>query len=187
MKAVAGPRIIFTGQMDYAPNQAAALRAIDRIMPAVRSAFPQASFHVVGRNPAAELRARHGVDSIHIWGRVEDIRPWLAAADIALVPLDIARGVQNKVLEAMAMALPVVLTPGAATGINALDGRDFLVADDDAALAGEVVSLAQNRPLATMMGTAARDWIVRNASWASALARLPEYVCPDRAALSDVA
>lgn len=182
-----GPRIIFTGQMDYAPNEAAVFRAMDRIMPAVRSSCPHASFHVVGRNPSPALRMRDGVDGTFVWGRVDDIRPWLAAADIALVPLDIARGVQNKVLEAMAMGLPVVLTPGAATGIDALDGRDFLVAEDDAALAGEIVSLAQNKALALTMGAAAREWIVRNASWATALSRLPEYVRPDASDLSDVA
>lgn len=176
MKDEGSLRIVFTGQMDYAPNVEAAIRTIDRIMPVVRSACPHASFHVVGRNPGPELRAREGLDGTCVWGRVDDIRPWLAAADIALVPLEIARGVQNKVLEAMAMALPVVLTPGAATGIDAVDGRDFLIAESDAALAGAIFSLAQNEARGRTMGTAARRWIVGNASWEKALARLPEYM-----------
>lgn len=187
MTRLDGLRIVFTGQMDYAPNVEAALRAIDRLMPAVRSACPHASFHVVGRNPVPELLARDGVNGTRVWGRVDDIRPWLAAADIALVPLEIARGVQNKVLEAMAMALPVVLTPGAATGIDALDGRDFLVAESDAALAGAIFSLAQNEARARMLGAAARDWIVKNAGWTNALARLPEFVRSSIPELSDVA
>lgn len=101
-----GPRLIFTGQMNYAPNVAAVIRAIDRILPLVRPHFPSVSFHVVGREPVEELRRRDGVDGVRIWGEVADIRSWLKGADLALVPL--ARGVQqNKVLEAMAMELPV--------------------------------------------------------------------------------
>ncbi len=176
MKSCGRPRIIFTGQMDYAPNVEAVLRAIDQIMPAVRSVCPGASFHVVGRNPAAQVRARDGIGGVHVWGRVDDIRPWLAAADIALVPLDIARGVQNKVLEAMAMALPVVLTPGAATGIDALDRQHFVIGETDAALVSAIVALAGDEARCRTMGGAARDWIVNNASWAAALVRLPGYV-----------
>ncbi|HKT85382.1 MAG TPA: TIGR03087 family PEP-CTERM/XrtA system glycosyltransferase [Novosphingobium sp.] len=178
MKRVGDLRIIFTGQMDYAPNVEAVIRTIERIMPAVRSVRPDASFHVVGRNPGPELRVRDRMDGIHVWGRVDDIRPWLAAADLALVPLDVARGVQNKVLEAMAMALPVVLTPGAATGIDALPGCDFLIAESDAALADALCSLAHDKARALAMGAAARRWIEANAAWESALAMLPEYVRP---------
>lgn len=182
-----GPRIIFTGQMDYAPNVAAVLRAIDRIMPAVRAACGHATLHVVGRNPVEALLARDGVNGTRIWGRVEDIRPWLAGADLALVPLDIARGVQNKVLEAMAMELPVILTPGAANGIDAVDGRDFHIADGDAAMAGAILAFSQSAARKQAKGSAARRWIVENASWSAALSRLPEYIgraCPR---LSDVA
>lgn len=176
VRGTGGPRIIFTGQMDYAPNVEAVIRTIDRIMPAVRTAFPHASFHVVGRNPVPQLRARDAANGIHVWGRVDDIRPWLAAADVALVPLDVARGVQNKVLEAMAMSLPVVLSPDAATGLDALDGRDFVVAESDAALASAIVSLARNGARARTMGTAARRWVMENASWETALAGLPEHI-----------
>lgn len=180
MLAHAGPRIVFTGQMDYAPNIEAATRAIDRIMPLVRGTCPDATLHIVGRNPPPSLTALSGRDGIEVWGRVDDIRPWLAAADVALVPLEIARGVQNKVLEAMAMALPVVLSPGAATGIEALDGRDFAIRDSDAAMAQAVVDIARAPDTAREIGRAARAWILGNASWEAALARLPEYLgrCP---------
>ncbi|AXB76943.1 TIGR03087 family PEP-CTERM/XrtA system glycosyltransferase [Novosphingobium sp. P6W] len=176
MLAHEGPRIVFTGQMDYAPNIEAATRAIERIMPLVREMCPGASLHIVGRNPTPALAARSGRDGIMVWGRVDDIRPWLAAADMALVPLEIARGVQNKVLEAMAMALPVVLSPGAATGIDALDGKEFAVRESDAAIAQALLDLGRAPALAREMGQAARDWILANASWEAALARLPEYM-----------
>ncbi|WP_333605664.1 TIGR03087 family PEP-CTERM/XrtA system glycosyltransferase [Novosphingobium sp.] len=170
------PRLIFTGQMDYLPNVQAALRAIERIMPRVRKSFPDASLHVVGRNAPPALKAYSGRNGIEVWGRVDDIRPWLAGADIALVPLAIARGVQNKVLEAMAMRLPVVLSPEAATGIEARDGWHFLTAPSDEALADAVIALAGDPPRAKVMATAARSWIVANASWEMALAQLPTYL-----------
>ncbi len=160
--------------MDYAPNIEAALRVADRILPLIRETLPDASFHVVGRRPTVQLLDRHGVNGCHVWGRVEDIRPWLSGADLAMVPLDIARGVQNKVLEAMAMALPVVLTPGAANGIDALSGQHFAVQDDDRALADAAIALLSDRQAARQMGYAARRWVIDNASWQSALAALPE-------------
>jgi glycosyltransferase involved in cell wall biosynthesis len=178
MLAHGAPRIVFTGQMDYAPNIAAATRAIERILPLVREECPEASLHIVGRNPPPALAALGGRDGVEVWGRVDDIRPWLAAADVALVPLEIARGVQNKVLEAMAMALPVVLSPGAATGIDAQDGRDFLVRDSDAAMAQAIIDLARAPAAAKALGEAAR---VANASWDAALAALPAYLFGDHA------
>jgi sugar transferase (PEP-CTERM/EpsH1 system associated) len=176
MLAHEGPRIIFTGQMDYAPNIEAATRAIERILPLVREVCVGASLHIVGRNPAPALMARSGKDGVMVWGRVDDIRPWLAAADMALVPLEIARGVQNKVLEAMAMALPVVLSPGAATGIDALDGQEFAVRESDAAMAQALLDLGRAPELAKAMGDCAREWIVDHGSWAAALSCLPDYM-----------
>lgn len=187
MSALEGTRLVFTGQMDYAPNIAAVERAITRILPLVRARCPDASLHVVGRNPPPALLAHHGREGAHVWGRVEDIRPWLAAADMALVPLEIARGVQNKVLEAMAMELPVVLSPGAATGIEAEDGRHFLVATSDAALADAVITLAHDKDRSRAMGQAAREWICAHASWEAALAVLPRMIGMEKESLTDAA
>ena len=167
------PRLIFTGQMDYAPNVAAALRGATRILPLVRAELPDASFHVVGRNPGPELRALDGRGGVHVWGRVEDIRCWLKGADFAMVPLEIARGIQNKVLEAMAMELPVVLSPGAATGIAARDGTHFAIGESDAELAAAVIRLARDASAARAMGQAARRFVVEKQSWAGVLADLP--------------
>lgn len=175
------PRLIFTGQMDYAPNIAAARRAIDRILPIVREQAPDASLHIVGRNPPAALLEHHGREGCFVWGRVPDMRTWLKGADVALVPLDIGRGVQNKVLEAMAMRLPVVLTPEAATGIGAYAGRDLAVAQGDAELAVAVCELLADPDRARGMGEAARAFIVDEMNWEAALSRLPEIMgLPDR-------
>lgn len=176
MLRLAGPRLIFTGQMDYKPNVNAARRVIDRILPLIRAERPDATFHVVGRNPAGELTARDGAGGSHVWGRVDDIRSWLAAADCALIPLEIGRGVQNKVLEAMAMALPVVLTREAATGIAARGGEQFAVADGDAALASAVLALLDDSARAKAMGMAARRFVVEHVGWDAALAPLAALV-----------
>ncbi|PEQ10626.1 glycosyl transferase family 1 [Novosphingobium sp. PC22D] len=173
MLETAGPRLIFTGQMDYAPNIAAAERAIGAILPRVRERFADATFHVVGRNPPASLRARHGQGGAYVWGRVADIRTWIKTADLALVPLSIGRGVQNKVLEAMAMERAVVLSGEAATGIAAADGRDFRVGRDDAALADAVCALLSSPERAQDIGRAARRYILTAANWDAQLRDLP--------------
>lgn len=167
-----GPRLIFTGQMDYAPNIAAAQRAIERLMPLIRAAVPDATFHVVGRNPPEALRVLDGVNGSRVWGEVDDVRTWLAGANLALVPLELARGVQNKVLEAMAMSLPVVLTSSAATGIGASHGQHLLIADDDAALAEAVLRLINDTALAKAIGQQARGHVVGTLSWQATLAPL---------------
>ena len=176
MHGASAPRLIFTGQMDYSPNVAAVCRVAQRILPLVRQSFPQASFHIVGRNPTEAVRALAAIDGVQVWGRVEDMRPWLRAVDMAVVPLEIARGVQNKVLEAMAMGLPVVLTGPAASGIDATAGEHFAVAESDAEIAAAVVALAKDPARARFMGEAARSFVVERQSWQSALAPLSAMI-----------
>ena len=170
------PALIFTGQMDYAPNVDAALRVAQRILPLVRKVLPEASFHIVGRAPGEALQALDGQDGVRVWGAVDDVRGWLKGADMALIPLEIARGVQNKVLEAMAMELPVVLTGASATGINGIAGLQYHIAESDGALAEAVIELTQDHRRAAAMGIAARRFVVEQASWATALAPLGEIV-----------
>lgn len=171
-----GPRVIFTGQMDYAPNVDAVERAARKILPLIRERMPDASFHIVGRNPTADVMALGELDGCHVWGRVDDVRPWLKAADLAIVPLSIARGVQNKVLEAMSMALPVVMSPAAADGIGGEHGRHFRIGIDDAALARESLVLLQDARSAAANGEAARRYVCEHAGWRGALAELPDIL-----------
>ncbi|ANU08133.1 TIGR03087 family PEP-CTERM/XrtA system glycosyltransferase [Paraurantiacibacter namhicola] len=180
MRTGRGPHLIFTGQMDYAPNVAAVKRVANRILPLIREEFPDAQFHVVGRAPTAELRALDGKGGMRVWGGVPEVKPYLAGANLALVPLEIARGVQNKVLEAMAMELPVVLTSGAATGIDAEDGVEFAVADDDTQLAERAIDLLKDRVAARTMGEAARRFVVDTMSWEASLSRLPAMLGRER-------
>lgn len=172
LAAAPGPHLVFTGQMDYAPNVAAVLRTAERLLPAIRQQHPGATFHVVGRAPTAQLRKLDGQGGVRVWGEVPDVRPFLAAADLVLAPLEIARGIQNKVLEAMAMARPVVLSREAATGIDARDGEHFAIGAVDSALVERSLALLADSPAARAMGAAARRYVIEHQGWDAMLAPL---------------
>ncbi len=176
LAATPGPHLVFTGQMDYPPNVAAALRVARGILPKIRQVHLAAQFHIVGRAPAAALRALDGKDGVRVWGEVPAVQPFLAAADLVIAPLAVARGVQNKVLEAMAMARPVLLSPDAATGIGAEDGAQFAVETDDDGLGERALALLGEPDAAARMGITARRFVVENLSWSAALAPLPALV-----------
>ena len=171
------PQIVFTGQMDYAPNIAAAEWMIEHVMPALRKTYARARFHIVGRAPVPKLKERHGENGVRVWGEVPDVRPYLKSADLVAAPLLIARGVQNKVLEAMAMEKAVVLTPGAATGIGAEDGRHFAIAEaDPAKMLASVEALLADDAKRKAMGKAAREFVVERMSWDSVHAQLAQVL-----------
>ena len=183
----AGPHIVFTGQMDYAPNVSAVLRTAEQLLPAIRRCHPQATFHVVGRAPALQLRRLDGHSGVRVWGEVPDVRPFLAAADLVFAPLDIARGIQNKVLEAMAMARPVVLSPEAATGIEARDGEHFAIGADDDALVERALALLADGPAALAMGAGARRYVVEQQGWDAMLTPLAGLIDPREKSRRDAA
>lgn len=176
LSAASGPHCVFTGQMDYPPNVAAVERCARAIMPLVRQSHPGAQFHIVGRAPTAGVMALGHLEGVTVWGEVPDVRPFLASADAVVAPLTIARGVQNKVLEAMAMARPVVSSPQAATGIDAAMGTDWAVADTDAELAQHICRIASDPEHASAMGQAARSFVVERQGWAAMLAPLAGLV-----------
>jgi sugar transferase (PEP-CTERM/EpsH1 system associated) len=172
-----GPHFVFTGQMDYRPNEQAALWVIEALLPVLRARWPKAMFHVVGRNPTGKLMAHHGTPGVQVWGEVPDVRPFIAAADMVLAPLLIARGVQNKVLEAMAMAKPVVVTPEAATGIAATDGTEWLVSPaGPSAMCARIAPLLADPELRDRMGAAARQFVLTHHGWDAMLAPLAALV-----------
>lgn len=176
LAATPGPHFVFTGQMDYPPNVAAVQRFARAILPHVRRTHLAAQFHIVGRAPTAAVRALEGQQGVRVWGEVSFVQPFLAAADVVVAPLTIARGIQNKVLEAMAMARPVLLTPDAATGIAAEDGVHFAVEASDAGLVARALTLLGDREAAATMGAAARRFVVETMSWPAMLAPLPHFV-----------
>ena len=170
-----GLLILFTGQMDYAPNVDAVSWFAGQVLPLV----PGARFVVAGRNPAAAVTALAG-GRVTVTGGVRDMRSWLAAADLVVAPLRIARGIQNKVLEAMAMAKPVVASPAAFEGIEAEPGRDLAVADGVRATADACRDLLSSPERAAALGASARRHVERHYRWEARLAPLAEIVFPSR-------
>jgi polysaccharide biosynthesis protein PslH len=160
--------IVFTGAMDYWPNIDAVTWFAERIFPAVRDAVPNAQFTIVGSRPGEAVGALARQPGVVVTGSVPDVRPYLAHAACAVAPLRIARGVQNKVLEAMAMARPVVATPQAAEGIRAEAGRDYILAQGEADFAHAVVARLQSPASAAP----ARACILAHYDWARNLAAI---------------
>lgn len=174
----AGPLLVFTGQMDYRPNIEAVASFAEETLPLIRAVKPDAQFAIVGRKPDAKVQALARLSGVIVTGEVPDVRGWLAAADVVVAPLRIARGIQNKVLEAMAMARPVVASPAAFEGIDAEPGRDLLVAKGAAKEAQSVLGLISDPDRAHVLGAAARTRIEARYGWDARLAALPAIVAP---------
>jgi sugar transferase (PEP-CTERM/EpsH1 system associated) len=167
------PLIVFTGQMDYAPNVEAVRRFAQEVLPRL----PGATFAIVGRNPADSVR-RLAAGQVIVTGAVDDVRAWLAAADVVVAPLRIARGIQNKVLEAMAMGKPVVASPAAYESIAAEPGRDLIVAETEEDQARAIAALLADPARGAAIGAAARRRMEEAYRWDAQLAPLAEIVGP---------
>jgi len=166
------PLVVFTGQMDYRPNVDSVVSFAGNIFPAIRAVHPDATFAIVGRNPTREVRALAAMPGVIVTGDVPDVRGWLAAADVVVAPLRIARGIQNKVLEAMAMGKPVVASRQAAEGIDAENGKHLLIASEPADEATTVLALLADPARAAELGRAARARVEQRYDWAATLAPL---------------
>jgi sugar transferase (PEP-CTERM/EpsH1 system associated) len=166
-----GPVIVFSGAMDYWPNIDAVTWFATELLSRIRDAMPGVRFCIVGMNPAPTVQALAG-EGVTVTGTVPDVRPYIAHADVVVAPLRIARGIQNKVLEAMAMARPVVVSAAAAIGLDAEDGRDCAVAADGDDLCKRVVALLADPARRAAMGAAARDCVLRAYSWSAHLRML---------------
>lgn len=168
--------VALVGAMDYRPNADAARWFLTNVWPTVRAAHPEATFSVVGARPSEELKSRAGRDGVRVAGRVGDVRPYLQAARAVVAPLKIARGVQNKVLEAMAAGRAVVATSAANTGVDAAPGSEILIADDPADFAAAVIRLLERPSEGEAIGAAARARAVLDFGWEAQLARLDALV-----------
>jgi sugar transferase (PEP-CTERM/EpsH1 system associated) len=172
----AASKLVFSGAMDYWPNIEGAVWFAENIFPIVKESVPEAIFCIAGRNPTDEILALQKIPGIEVTGTVPDMRDHLATAAICVVPLLIARGIQNKVLEAMAMEKPVIATTGAATGTKAVDGQELIVADDEQQMAKEIITLLADAERQCEIGRNARQYVEREHSWESHLARLNEII-----------
>jgi sugar transferase (PEP-CTERM/EpsH1 system associated) len=178
------PTIVFTGTMDYWPNIDAVTWFAETVLPLLRVRRPDAVFCIVGAHPVPSVQRRAELRGVVVTGRVPDVRPYLSHADLVVAPLRIARGVQNKVLEAMAMARPVLATPQAFAGLRAAPGRDLLVADGARPFAEAAAAvLAGEHP---GLGAAARAAVVDSYGWEATLRELDAlYPPPARTAMPE--
>jgi len=162
--------LVFTGAMDYWPNIDAVTWFAREVLPALRQRHPVACFCIVGARPAAEVQQLAVLPGVLVTGTVPDVRPYLAHAALCVAPLRIARGIQNKVLEAMSMARTVLVSPQALEGIDAVLERELLLSDGAAAWIDACASaLARPQPA---IGLAARARVEADYAWSSHLARI---------------
>jgi sugar transferase (PEP-CTERM/EpsH1 system associated) len=169
-----GPHLVFTGNMDYWPNADAVTWFATEVFPSIRDRLAEARFHIVGANPGLDVLRLAEQLGVHVTGRVPDVRPYVAHADVSVAPLRMARGVQNKVLEAMALGRPVVASPQAFEGVRAVAGRDLLVADGADAMKGAIIDIIEGRHLG--LGAAARSLIEQTYTWDATLVRLDGFL-----------
>jgi sugar transferase (PEP-CTERM/EpsH1 system associated) len=167
--------IVFTGAMDYWPNVDAVVWFARDVLPRIRQHDARARFHIVGMNPDRAVRALEHDAAVNITGRVDDVRPYLRHAHAAIAPLRVARGIQNKVLEAMAMARPVVVTAAAARALSVRPGVELEVADDAAAFAAKVLAV-MDPDVGESMGRRGRERVLADYAWPSRFARLDELL-----------
>jgi polysaccharide biosynthesis protein PslH len=167
-----GPAIVFTGAMDYWPNVDGVQWFAHDIFPQIKKEVPDAHFQIVGSKPSPEVRNLEKIEGISVTGFVDDVRDYMATAAVCVIPLRIARGIQNKVLEAMAMGKAVVCSEEAMEGIQAEPGKDLLIAEDAAAFARAVLHLLNNKPHRQEIGRNARACMEKNHSWEKSLVHL---------------
>lgn len=166
------PKLVFTGVMDYPPNIEGVQWFVQNVWGRVRDAVPDACFFIVGSRPTAAVRQLDRHPGVVVTGFVEDVRDYLGEASACVVPLQIARGIQNKILEGMAMGKAVVCTSQAFEGLNAAAGTDIIVADGAEAFAAATIALLKDPARATQVGARARACVERHYSWDGNLAVL---------------
>jgi len=155
--------VVFTGAMDYWPNVDAVVWFADQVLPALRAACPSAVFYIVGFKPAPEVQALASRDGVVVTGAVSDTKDYMAHAACVVAPLRIARGIQNKVLEAMALAKPVVASPQAAEGLERIRPGELDIADAPHDMADLIASILRGQ--GGPDGDAARQRVIADYGW----------------------
>ena len=158
-------QLIFTGVMDYGPNEDAAIHFVENILPLIQQRQPEAQFWVVGQHPAERVRRLGEQPGVHVTGGVPDVRPYLEKAGIFVCPLRYGTGVKNKLLAALAMQKPVVATRQSLDGLDLREHEDLLVADEPAEFAAKVVQLIEDPDHARRLASSGRAFVGDRYSW----------------------
>ena len=170
-------RCVFVGAMNYRANVDGALWFMKEVWPGVRKEFPEAEFDIVGANPSPVLyRAAEETPGVNVVGSVPDVRPYLQRSAVAVVPLRIARGIQNKVLEGLAMRRAVVASREAVEGIEAVSGRDLWICDDPGEWVGQIAHLFRNEPSRRESGDLGRELVKNRYAWSACLMPLEKLL-----------
>jgi sugar transferase (PEP-CTERM/EpsH1 system associated) len=170
-----GPRpksLVFCAKLDYSPNAQAILHFCKKILPLIWKRQPTVRLAIVGSNPPRKVRALAIDNRITVTGYVEDTRPYIGEASVALAPLLVAAGKQNKILEAMAMGTPVVASPVCCHALGAIDGVHLLVAEEPQAYADAILTLLDDPALARRLGRAGRQFVAEQYSWSTSVQAL---------------
>jgi len=168
--------LVFVGVMNYFPNIDGVAWFCREVLPALQARRPGTRLAIVGSHPTEEVKALARLPGVEVTGFVDDPRTWLARAAVSVAPLRIARGIQNKVLEAMAMGLPVVGTRSATQGVDGVAGRDYLVAESAEQQIEAVFALLQDSERARGLGRAARAFVEEHYDWEACLRPLDEIL-----------
>ncbi|MCA9117456.1 MAG: TIGR03087 family PEP-CTERM/XrtA system glycosyltransferase [Planctomycetaceae bacterium] len=167
---------VFVGAMDYRPNINGVLWFCREVFPILRRRHPQAKFQIVGRNPHRQVQKLGQLPGVEVTGSVPDVRPWVARASAVVAPLQIARGLQNKVIEAMAMAKPVIGTPEALTGLSVRSGEHILEASEPHEFAAAIERCFSDSVLCRQLGQSARRYTEQHHDWSRNLSGLSQLL-----------
>jgi polysaccharide biosynthesis protein PslH len=166
------PQLVYTGSMDWLPNEDAVLYFAAEIFPQIRRRYPNATFTIVGRRPTDKVRRLTQTAGIEVTGTVEDVRPYYRKATALVVPLRIGGGSRLKILEAMSAGVPVVSTSIGCEGLDVQNDEHLLITDDPNQFAEKTIELLADQNLQTRMAVNARHRVVQKYSWASMADRL---------------
>lgn len=166
--------IVFAGAMDYFPNMDGAVYFARQVFPRIRAKIPNARFLVVGSRPGAAVTRLAELPGVTVTGTVPDVRPYLSASKVAVVPLRISQGIQNKLLEALAVGLPVVTTPIVAEGFTDLDGLPVSVEREPGPFSERVIEALLRPPKSREEISAARSMLAKKYSWDANLSQFEE-------------
>lgn len=164
--------ISFVGRMDYFPNQQGVQFFCREVLPLLQSRRPQVRFEIVGADPPAFIRDLGKLPGVSVTGSVADVRPYVRKAALTVAPLEIARGTQNKILESMAMGVPVVCSRQAAGGVDAVAGEHILVAGEPREYVESISSVLESPQLRARLAVSARERVLSNHTWASSMRQL---------------
>ncbi|MGA2669739.1 MAG: glycosyltransferase [Ignavibacteria bacterium] len=157
--------IIYTAWFKYYPNQQAVIEFVKDVFPLLKAKIPDIKFYIVGKEPPKRVHELSKINGIVVTGEVEDVRPYLANADVAVIPLKVGGGTRLKILEAMAMGIPVISTKLGAEGLDVKEDENILIADDHEDFAQKIYEIITDKQLSKRISDSAIKFVEENYTW----------------------